>query len=96
LIRSQATAVFHEFPAAWRRTYYGFWNIGALMKPLTAVREYHYWSERLVAKLWQDNVAKLPDKINLSFGLSNLGIQTQPREPPQTRAARPKFPLISL
>jgi hypothetical protein len=58
------------------------------MKPLTAVREYQYWSDRLVTKLWQDNVSQLPDQINLSAGLSNLGVQVQRQDSPDTRAAR--------
>jgi hypothetical protein len=62
------------------------------MKPLTAVREYQYWSERLVTKLWQDNITRLPDKMNvsigLSAGLSSIGFQAQRQDPPDTRAAR--------
>lgn len=58
------------------------------MKPLATVREYHYWSERLVAKLWQDNVERIPDKVNLSVGFSNFGLQVNQQDSPQTRAAR--------
>lgn len=58
------------------------------MKPVPAIREYHYWSERLVTKLWQDNVSQLPNKIRLSAGISNLGIQAERQDSPQTRAAR--------
>ena len=59
-----------------------------LMKPVAAVRKYHYWSERLVTALWQDNVSQLPNKINVSAGLPNFNIQAQSQDPPQTRAAR--------
>ena len=61
------------------------------MKPLAAVREYHYWSERLVTKIWQDNVAKMPDKIGFTVGQSlglNVGFQTLPQPDPETKAAR--------
>ena len=58
------------------------------MKPAAAIREYHYWSERLVAKLWQDNVSQLPNRINVSAAISNFGLQVQRQDPPQTRAAR--------
>jgi hypothetical protein len=58
------------------------------MKPLAAVREYQYWSERLVAKLWQDNVERIPDKISLNAGFSNFGMQMNQQDLPQTRAAR--------
>jgi hypothetical protein len=58
------------------------------MKPLTAVREYHYWSERLVSKLWEDNVSRLPDKIQISAGISNCNVQTQRQDSLDTRAAR--------
>jgi hypothetical protein len=62
------------------------------VKPLPAVREYQYWSERLVATFWQDNVAQLPDKTNMSIGLSvglaSIGFQAERQDPPGTRAAR--------
>ncbi len=58
------------------------------MKPLAAVSEYHYWSERLATKFWQDNVAQLPNKINASAGISKFSIQVQSQDPPQTKAAR--------
>lgn len=60
------------------------------MKPIAAVRDYHYWSERLVTKLWQDNVTKLPDKINVSFGNPSyfFGVESQSQDTPDTRAAR--------
>ena len=58
------------------------------MKPLAAVREYYYWSDRLVAKVWDDNVERLPAKINISAGVSNFGIQALSQESLQTKAAR--------
>jgi hypothetical protein len=58
------------------------------MKPPASIREYHYWSERLVTKLWQDNISRLPDTIQLSAGISNFSIQSQGQPSPQTRAAR--------
>lgn len=58
------------------------------MKPLAAVREYHYWSERLVTKLWNDNVSRLPDKIQISAGVPNFTVQAQQQDSLQTRAAR--------
>ncbi len=58
------------------------------MKPLTSVREYHYWSERLIAKLWQDNVSHLPNTVNVSAGISNFTIQAQSQDAPDTKAAR--------
>jgi hypothetical protein len=62
--------------------------MGGAVKPLAAVREYHYWSERLTNTIWQDNVVRLPDKINLSVGIANFSAQTSQQEAPQTRAAR--------
>ena len=61
------------------------------MKPLAAICEYHYWSERLVTKIWQDNVARIPDKISFSVGQSvglSAGFQTLPQQDPGTRASR--------
>jgi hypothetical protein len=58
------------------------------LKPLAAVRKYHYWSERLVTGIWQDNVARLPRKTNFNIGTSNLAINSQQPDSPNTRAAR--------
>jgi hypothetical protein len=58
------------------------------MKPLSTVREYHYWSERLVAKIWEDNVSRLPDNVQISAGISNFNVQTQRQQALRTRAAR--------
>ncbi len=58
------------------------------MKPLTAVREYHYWSERLVTKLWEDNAYERPGKLSINVGLSNLGVQIQQQDPLNTKAVR--------
>ena len=58
------------------------------MKPLASVRECHYWSERLVTELWQDNVERIPDKVSLNAGFSNFGLQVNQQDSPQTGAAR--------
>lgn len=58
------------------------------MKPLTSVREYHYWSERLVNKIWQDNIQRLPNKFQVSAGVSNFGVKVQAQDSPNTKAAR--------
>jgi hypothetical protein len=58
------------------------------MKPLTTIREYHYWSERLVTKLWHDNVERIPGKISMSAGFSGFGLQINQQNPLQTKAAR--------
>jgi hypothetical protein len=59
-----------------------------MMKPLAAVTEYYYWSERLVTKLWEDNASGQPDKLSVSASLLNLGVQKQQSDPLNTRAAR--------
>jgi hypothetical protein len=58
------------------------------LKPLTSVRKYHYWSERLVAQLLQDNITSLPNKINITLGSAHMGIEVQSPDSPDTRAAR--------
>jgi hypothetical protein len=58
------------------------------MKPLTAAREYHYWSERLITKVWDDNVSEQPGKISVSFGVPNFNVQVQQQDPLNTKAAR--------
>jgi hypothetical protein len=58
------------------------------MKPLSTVREYHYWSERLVAKIWEDNVSWLPANVQISAGIPNFNVQTQRQQALRTRAAR--------
>jgi hypothetical protein len=58
------------------------------VKPLTNVREYHYWSERLVTKLWEDNVSELPGKLSAGASIFNLSVQKQQSDPLNTKAAR--------
>jgi hypothetical protein len=58
------------------------------VKPVTAVREYYYWSERLVTKLWQDNVSQLRNKLKLGVKIPpGVTLETQDQDPLQTRAA---------
>src|SRR6202000_3486662 len=61
-----------------------------VMKPLASVREYHYWSQRLVSKLWDDNATGRPVKFGLNVGMSNLGLQIQQPDPLDTKAAQAK------
>ena len=58
------------------------------MRPLAAVREYHYWSDRLVEMLWNDNVERMPYKIDVGANLSGFGVQGRQPESLQTKAAR--------
>ena len=58
------------------------------MRPLAAVRGYHYWSDRLVEMLWNDNVERMPYKIDVGANLSGFGVQGRQPESLQTKAAR--------
>ncbi|NUR83275.1 MAG: hypothetical protein HOY71_04220, partial [Nonomuraea sp.] len=60
------------------------------MPPVSSVREYYYWSGRVVDQLVSDNQESPGHEIELTLPTPVLEISTHRQPPPPTRAARAK------
>jgi hypothetical protein len=65
------------------------WHREVVMKPVVQVTRFHYWSERLVEKILDDNVTYSPQESEFQIGISSAGsFKSKSRTRASTRAGK--------